>query len=167
MLKEVKHTALAVAAGGILASCASDVPMPDVLSNEEMMFDLIGVTRTTVTSGKNIIDSPFAIFGNMKCSDEAIASAKFLVFDGIPVKYNKLKNTWTYNDTQYWLPGFEHSFVAVHPYSAIDPTKCTYNNNLGQLFSTIPFPITLPTQKTSSWPLTGECTTHRHLRHYP
>lgn len=101
----------------LVSSCTSDTP--DVVNTDngrELSFIASGMSRASVISDINTPGSKFAVFGDMKFSGTADASPS-IVFNKTEVAY--IDNEWYYDDTQYWYPKHEYSFVAVFPLSVV------------------------------------------------
>lgn len=66
-----------------------------------------------VTTNENIREKPFVVWGSFVHTGET--SPVTNVFNATPVSFNSTTNSWEYDDTQYWLPGFTYNFAAIHP----------------------------------------------------
>ena len=135
---------LSILAACAMASCVSDSsdPMPSA-SQHKVVFDISSLTRSTVTTADNVKGNSFLVYGDMKyipiTDDSESASETIDVFlNATEVRYDNTTSKWTYSDQKYWIPNAEHSFVAVHPYSAVNNITTKYLNN------TLSFTYTLP-----------------------
>lgn len=106
-----------------------DQPDDERVEGREVTFVVSDRSRASVTTDLNYNDSRFAIFGDMKFKDHP----RTTVFENTPVRYSDSK--WVYDNTQYWYPEHEHSFVAIYPF---DTAPFSYSN------STVSFTYTLP-----------------------
>ncbi|MDE6499003.1 MAG: fimbrillin family protein [Muribaculaceae bacterium] len=104
---------LLAAAAGALQACSADAPdISPAEKKQEMKFAPAEVSRAT-TSSVNYVGSKFAIFADMKHS----AGNHVKVFHNVEVEYDGA--AWFYDGKQYWIPEYEHSFVAIHPSHAL------------------------------------------------
>ena len=76
-----------------------------------MSFDVAPETRAMTT-----VINEFSVYGDKKFPTDNIDPV--VIFNKTSVF--KLDGDWYYNDTQYWFPKHEHSFVAVSPSSALE-----------------------------------------------
>lgn len=99
--------------------CASeDAESIELHDDVEITFSHATESRSTYTTTGNLTNKSFAVFGDMRFKRETDpASPNTIVLNGAEVKFSN--NAWTYNDTQFWFPDHVHSFVALHPFSAI------------------------------------------------
>lgn len=111
MYLKLLYTFFLIAATLVVSSCSSTEPA-EPAEGAEVMFDVAGRSRASVISDINFEGSQFAVFGDMKIMN---SDNPLTIFDGATVTFNN--GNWTYNDTQYWYPQHEHSFVAVYPES--------------------------------------------------
>ena len=110
-----------------------------------MKFDISSVSRSAVTTAANITANPFAVFGDMIPSEIADNhSARTIIYHNTPVTYNEAKAAWTTPAPQYWYPKHDHSFVGVHPASALSAADANIQYSNSQLS----FTYTLPTDHT-------------------
>lgn len=117
----------------LMASCSDDVPdFVDDGNGCELTFEVADQSRASVTADLNFNNSQFAIYGNMKFKDYDPT----VIFDKTIVKYNS--GRWRYDNTQYWFPQHEHSFIAIHPVDATGVSDATYSD------SRLSFTYTLP-----------------------
>ena len=118
--------------GWLAASCSSDAPdNVDVSKGSEMSFAVAEMSRASVTTSFN----RFALYGDMKFPVENDAAATG-VFDKTEVTY--VGGNWVYEGTRYWMPGHEHSFIAVSPVSVLETGNPTYSNSQLSFTYTIP-----------------------------
>lgn len=144
-----------------MTSCVSDTsePTPEV-SGSRMVFDVSSLTRGSVTTSSNIKGNSFAVYGDMtysyKTDDlESESEITEIVLKASEVKYNAVSSGWICTTQRYWRPNAEHSFVAVHPYSAVHTVNANYLNN------SLSFSYTLPTDFTDTPDLM--VATHRRM----
>ncbi|MDE6485317.1 MAG: fimbrillin family protein [Duncaniella sp.] len=98
----------------MLASCNSDVPgTEDMGPGAELSFTTYEPTRASETPAFD----RFAVYGDIKYQTEN-AQAPIVLFDKTIVEYKN--DIWSYEDTQYWVPDREHSFVAITPESILN-----------------------------------------------
>ena len=109
MFLKLRYIIILIALCGLMPSCTSDTPAESD-EGAEVTFATAELSRAVAMSSLNTEGFSFAIYGDMKFmnSDQPVN-----VFGGNAVTYRSGK--WTYNDTQYWFPKHEHSFVAVYP----------------------------------------------------
>lgn len=99
----------------MLASCNSDVPgSEDVDMGAELSFTTYEPSRASATPTFD----KFAVYGDMKSTKNNNAS-HLVIFDNKKVEF--IDGKWCYDGIQYWVPNFEHSFVAVTPISVLEP----------------------------------------------
>lgn len=87
------------------------------------------INSRATTDSENITDNPFAVWGSYvkhNTSDTPVA-----VFNGTEVGYEN--DSWTYQDTQYWIPGMDYIFSALHPASS-GATSIVHDINNGISF---------------------------------
>ncbi|MDE7414685.1 MAG: fimbrillin family protein [Muribaculaceae bacterium] len=117
-----------------LSSCSADTPeQTETGKGYEMSFDVSGLSRGSVTTSFN----EFAVYGDSKSMEDLNSDHKIL-FNKTVVKYKD--GSWSYDGTQYWLPGNEHSFIAISPVSAVENA-----NTLQYLNSQLSFTYNIPT----------------------
>ncbi|MDE6283636.1 MAG: fimbrillin family protein [Muribaculaceae bacterium] len=134
MYLKLRYIIILIALCGLMTSCTSDTTAePDAGAEVEVTFVTADPSRAVALSGINTEGSTFAIYGDMKFmnSDRPVN-----VFGGNAVTYRSGK--WTYEDTQYWFPQHEHSFIAMHPAGATGLSETEYSN------SQLSFTYTLP-----------------------
>lgn len=93
----------------LASSCNSDAT-DDINPSEraELSFNVSTLSRGSVTTSI----SQFLVYGDTKpLSPEN--STPIIVFNKTNVEYKN--DSWWYDGTQYWIPNYEHSFVAVCP----------------------------------------------------
>lgn len=120
----------------LVSSCASDAPESmDSGKGAELSFAVSGLSRASVTTSIN----KFAVYGDTKLPADATAEP-VVIFNNTEVEYRKDSDSWYYNNTQYWYPNREHSFVAVSPVSVLEA-----GNNPRYSNSQLSFTYTIPT----------------------
>lgn len=98
----------------LTSSCNSDTADDIILSKgAEMSFDVLDLSRSSVTTD---IDK-FVVYADMKSRAQDQTSQPIVLFYNTPVE--RSNGQWRYSGVQYWVPTFEHSFVAVSPVSVI------------------------------------------------
>lgn len=108
ILSRLKRLVLVPAVMSGLTACQSGADEPDGSGHgKEMVFTTEVLSRAAVTTSDNIISKPFAVYGDLN------HGSLIVMFDGMHVTYSG--NQWVYANTQYWFPGFQYSFVALHP----------------------------------------------------
>lgn len=113
-----------------VSSCSSqDSAEEDLGDGREVKFVVSDMSRASSTTDVGYTGSRFAIFGDMKFRD----NPPITIFDNTIVRYSD--GNWVYDNTQYWFPKHEHSFIAIHP-SGIK--HVSYSN------STLSFTYTVP-----------------------
>lgn len=65
-------------------------------------------TRAAIDDATDMTDG-FSVWGWYRKTD----AGPHNVFDGVTVKLDN--GSWTYDETQYWIPGWTYDFYAVHP----------------------------------------------------
>lgn len=147
----------AIFAACLASSCTSDTPdNEEVRKGTEMSFAVSGLTRASETESFN----EFAVYGDMKfaADDEA---APLVIFNKTVVEH--INNKWTYEGTQYWYPDHEHSFVAIHPLSVLEPDNDPQYSN-SQLSFTYIIPTSEDNKVTSHTDISDILVaTHRRL----
>ena len=86
-------------------------------------------SRAVTTDSENFTEKPFAVWGSYISHNTSGTPVK--VFDNVEVKYEV--SSWTYQDTQYWLPGMDYRFAALHP-AANGATDVTFDMTGGLSF---------------------------------
>lgn len=116
---------LTTAALSVLSACTSEhsiageEPAPMSLP---MTFSASEATSRALTNNDNLSSKPFSVWGYYNSPDET--SSPTTIFQNTKVSFSN--NRWTYNDIQYWIPGLDYTFIAMHPYEASAMT--TYTN---------------------------------------
>lgn len=110
-------------------------------------------SRATLTTGDNIKNKSFAVYGDMVSTTNASATPS-VIFNNTEVKY--ANSAWSYDTPQYWLPGNTYAFVALHPASAVGALNPTYSNH------TLSFTYTQPADYRTAVDLLGAS----HHRNY-
>lgn len=70
-------------------------------------------TRAAIDDATDMTDG-FSVWGWYRKTD----AGPHNVFDGVTVKLDN--GSWTYDETQYWIPGWTYDFYAVHPVFSAD-----------------------------------------------
>ena len=116
---------LATLASAASCSSGSEPDLPETATMMEIMFDVDGSTRATVTS--SIKSGNFLVFGEFNTTNSNGVLINGEYFKGIKTIFNGNKVSspnWACTENpQYWLVGQEYSFVAVHPYPATTDLK--------------------------------------------
>lgn len=99
----------------MLASCNSDMPGSEVVDmGAELSFATYEPSRASSTPAFD----KFAVYGDIK-STKNINASPLVIFNNKEVEF--IDGKWRYDGTQYWVPNYEHSFVAVTPNSVLEP----------------------------------------------
>ncbi|MDE5839227.1 MAG: fimbrillin family protein, partial [Paramuribaculum sp.] len=95
-------------------SCASDPADNPEGEGVELSFATDGSSRASVTTAINTKGSRFAVSGDMiKAEQGNSGSKRMVIFNNTEVEYDGTH--WNYDEPRYWIPGYEYSFVAIHP----------------------------------------------------
>ncbi len=121
----------------LIASCDSSEPVGPT-SDTAMEFDVAAISRSSETTSDNITALPFVVYSDMKRLSSTSDNDFIKVHDATEVKYNAQSKKWSYDNTQYWFPDFQYSFVALHPLDATGITERAYQNNRLKLNYTQP-----------------------------
>lgn len=134
----------------LVTSCTDDAPgIVDAGNDYELTFDVADRSRASVTGMLNFQGSEFAIYGDMKFKD----NNPQIIFNKTIVSYKN--GQWGYDDTQYWYPKHEHSFIALHPVDITGLSDTRYSD------SRLTFTYTLPDNFQSAQDLL--VATHRRM----
>ncbi len=143
MFRRLKYTMLVSAAAGLLTACQSGKDEPRSTGNQ-VVFTTEVVSRSSVTGNSNITDHPFVVYGDM-INMEGGPDHKILpVLNGDKVSYNASTGQWTYDEPRFWFPGFQHSFVALHP------ANSTHLSTPRYIDSELSFTYTQPLEYTAA-----------------
>lgn len=112
----------------LMASCGSSEPT-EPADRSAVRFDNEALSRTTLTTSDNLTDRPFAVYADMQRIDSPDDDKFVTVCDGLEVRYDASEKEWTYDDTRYWFPQFQYSFIAMHPANASGVTNPKISNN--------------------------------------
>ncbi len=112
-----------------MVACDSREPKAQPGATSSMEFNVELKSRTGVTGNDNLTAYPFAVYSDMTNLDPATESAFIPVMDATRVSYDSSSDQWGYDDTQYWFPGFQYSFVACHPADNQYVTEVEYASN--------------------------------------
>ncbi|MDE7154839.1 MAG: fimbrillin family protein [Muribaculaceae bacterium] len=122
----------------LFVSCADAEP-DDSLGGKEMRFSVRN--EDGASRANNVSFNSFSIFADMKRDD---AHNNMLMMENALVTFNQTSDRWEYGVTQYWMPNFEYSFVALTPGSVFyEP-----NANKVYLGSQLSFRYSLPDDYT-------------------
>ncbi len=107
-------TALAVLLATTSCSDSNDATQPSDPARA-LSFAAYNGSRSLVEKDNDLQTGCFAVWG------EFVSIVKpgnpVRVFTATPVTYSPDTGSWGYTDTQYWFPGQDYSFVAIHPAS--------------------------------------------------
>lgn len=107
-----KLTYLLICIAFLVSSCNSDtIDDISLTKGSELSFNVSNVSnlsRSSVTASINEFD----VYGDIK-SMAGESSSPIILFDKKKVEF--INDSWCYEGTQYWIPNYEHSFVAIHP----------------------------------------------------
>lgn len=93
----------------LASSCNSDTSDDTSLTKgAELSFDVSDFSRGSVTTSIN----QFLVYGDTKPISSG-ASNPVVLFNKTKVEFKN--NNWIYDGTQFWIPNYEHSFVALSP----------------------------------------------------
>ncbi|MDE6529085.1 MAG: fimbrillin family protein [Muribaculaceae bacterium] len=116
---------LTTAALSVLSACTSE----HTIAGEEpatmalpLAFSASEATSRALTNNDNLTSKPFSVWGYYTSPDGT--PSQTTIFQNTEVSF--ANNRWTYNDIQYWIPGLDYTFIAMHPYEASAMT--TYSN---------------------------------------
>lgn len=105
----LKPTYLLISIALLASSCNSDTTDDISLPRGgELSFNVSTPARGSVTTSF----SQFLVYGDTR-PQPFESSLPVTLFNKTIVEYNN--NSWNYAGTQYWIPNYEHSFVAVAP----------------------------------------------------
>lgn len=128
-----KLTYILICIACLASACNSDTPDDVVLAKgAELSFDVSNLSRASVTTSFN----QFAVYGDINHPADDVRPPVVL-FDKTEVNYKD--GGWSYEGTQYWVPKYEHSFVAISPLSVLETGNPQYLN------SKLSFTYTIPT----------------------
>lgn len=115
MFPLIKHIALVLTSSSLLSACVSASSSEELMQGDEMRFTADASTRSSITTNTNIVNRPFAVYGDMisSASDPQNSESASVIFNATKVANSS--GTWSYDDVQYWMPGNTYSFVALHP----------------------------------------------------
>lgn len=109
-----KLTYILISIALLVSSCSSDtiddISLP---RGGELSFNVSALTRGSVTTSM----SQFTVYGDIKPQSSGI-SIPVILFNKTNVEYKN--GSWSYDGTQYWIPKYEHSFVAVSPGAVLE-----------------------------------------------
>lgn len=150
----LRYNLFASAALCIMASCSADDPAgPAAASDAAMEFSVGAEVRSSSSeAADNLRFSPFSVFSDIYNSS---CSTPLTMMVNVPLTYNQDDNRWEYGGQYYWFPGFEHSFVAVYPASAVSAADAVTDYSDSRLT----FTYTLPSDRSQTIDLLAA--THR------
>lgn len=128
MFRRLSFLFLPLSALWLATACTSSADEPQAGSNE-MVFTTEGLSRTSVTGNSNLYNYPFAVYGDMIHAVRQPDSKLILTHNNTEVRYDAQSGVWTYDETQFWFPGFQYSFVAIHPANPLHLSNSQYQNN--------------------------------------
>lgn len=129
MLKAIlTRSFLAATAAMTVAGCASssvDDPQP-ADEKQEMRFAVNDVSSRALATNSTLTTegSTFDVWGQM-VRTQPTGGTRIKVFDGVTV--TRTATDWTYDNPQYWFPGFTYDFKAI--YSAGENLTTTYGDD--------------------------------------
>lgn len=112
----------------LLGACTSQEPQREAGSST-MVFSVEPLSRSTLTGDDNIYSSPFAVYSDMMSLNPTDESDYIAILNNTEVTFESRYNQWTYENPQYWFPGFQYAFVAHHPAKAQCIRSVEYKNN--------------------------------------
>lgn len=154
---KLTYSSLLIFAACVVSSCTSDAPDDmDAAKGVEVSFAVSGLSRASVTTSFN----QFAVYGDINHPNDDVRPPVVL-FDNTEVNYKD--DSWTYEGTQFWVPKYEHSFVAISPLSVL-----ATDNTPRYLNSQLSFTYTIPTTDGGKLSSNSDVTdiiaaTHRRL----
>ncbi len=135
MTKYLDYAFLSAALLAALPACTSTSSDPDEpVSATELKFAAVEDTRASITTNDKLINSPFAVYGNMVLTGSS--NNPIVIFNGTNVSHNG--SSWEYDDPQYWFPNHTFSFAAIHPANNEQITDISFQN--GRLSFTYNYP---------------------------
>lgn len=121
----------------LVASCSPETPEDEkATKGSELTFSVAALSRGSVTKDITFQGSKFAVFGD-KSFTGSNGGNPSVIFDNTQVEYKD--QIWRYDDTQYWFPNHEHSFVAVYPLQLVNNVNTPVYKN-----SRLTFTYSLP-----------------------
>lgn len=126
MRKEITlyRFALAMLSVALCGGCAKTTTDEDTENLMPMRFGLSEISTRAAISGVSDLQQEgqaFSVWGTYaRTSGNTTTGQTFTVFDGTPVTYKS--TAWTYDNPQYWFPGFTYNFRALYPSSVQNVT---------------------------------------------
>lgn len=120
----------------MLTACQSADDEPKA-SSHEVVFTPEIASRATPITNNTITDSPFTVFGDMIRIDSPADNHPIKIYNATEVRYEG--GQWTYDTPAYWIPDYQHSFVALYPASASCLSDFDYSDS--QLSFTYTYPL--------------------------
>ncbi len=140
MLRRLSNIILVPATLCLMAtSCQSGADEPPTSRGNKVVFATEVASRTTLVSNSNITDHSFLVYGDMKRIDPQPGDPLITILNGAEVSYDPSARQWSYDDTRYWFPEFQHSFVALYPATTPCVSARQYSNS--KLTFTYRYPI--------------------------
>ncbi len=128
MSNNLRHSFLPLLLLGMLSACDSQDPQEQTGSSA-MKFNVALNTRAEVMTSGHITAYPFAVFSDMISIDRTPESQYISIHDATVVRWNTSDRKWSYDNLQYWFPGFQYSFVALYPAGLSYLSDIQYSNN--------------------------------------
>ncbi len=121
MIDQFRHIILLLILSALAASCETQEQEPVAAPTPgcAMEFDVEPLSRASLTTAKNLYAAPFAVYSDWSKTEDIFHNGFF----GERVAYDASTGSWKHENTQYWWPDFEHSFVAVHPHEAANTIR--------------------------------------------
>lgn len=99
-----------------MASCSSDAPDPSIPSDDglQMVFSVTEATRASRSDNQKF--NRFIVYGDIKRYSK---DTPIKLMDHVGVNFKPSTNGWEAEERHFWIPGYEHSFVAITPEEAL------------------------------------------------
>lgn len=141
---------------GMLSACTSEGPQKQSGMTEVTFRGEMG-TRASLVTNSTITAAPFVVYSDMYSMDPSDESKYITVHNATVVSYNGISGAWEYEDTQFWFPGYQYSFLALSP--AANSTVTVISFSKGELR----FTYTQPAVYSSA----SDLLLSAHRRDYP
>lgn len=151
---QLRYIMLYAASLCMLASCKSGDDSPE--DNAEMTFVTEVNSRTEITGSDNITNFPFLVYGDMIRISQQPNQTLLTNFTGEEVRFDNSAGKWVYDKTRLWFPGFQYSFIGLHPSATPNMSGIDYSD------SQLKFTYTLP----SDFRNTDDLLIATHRRNY-
>ncbi len=125
----LRHSFILLTLSCLLTACASSDSGEEPAAAGAMRFGVDAVSRAALTTSGNLSSHPFAVFGDMANVDDLSDDKWISVLNATEVRYDASAKQWDYDDTRYWFPGYQYSFVAVHPAGASRIRDFNFSDN--------------------------------------